>query len=320
LNVVAPISTTKQLSLTAGGDLMIYNDVRAYAGDLLLSAGGLLGVDAQLAANDGGGGLYNIAMSGNTVHFRGGGIDPFSAANVSVIGQQVMIENVVGAQFNVDIAAGGNISIGAGGYVDAGNNAALTTIFGDIVLEDGAQVLATNHVYLDLYGGASRVILNGKPDNPSPSTILAAYAGGPGKVNVAFLNRGSGGIVIDGIETDTTLDGGSGFFVDGKPALVGFGLNLFYGLAIYTYESPAVTALVQAFGDGSAACHFRGTCSGVYTPDAYAAVTTEQSLTLFGGQTTGGGENQFGGTQGLAEQQPQLQFRRTGTRKVGRCT
>ncbi|WP_165904798.1 two-partner secretion domain-containing protein [Sulfurisoma sediminicola] len=321
MNVVGAISSNaKQLSLAAGGDLMIYNGVTSTGGDLLLSAGGLLGIDAPLAATDGAGALYDIAMSGNTVHFRGGGIDPFSAANVSVIGQQVMIENVVGAQFNVDIAAGGNISIGAGGYVDAGNNASLTTIFGDIVLEDGAQVLATNHVYLDLFGGASRVVLNGKPDNPNPSTILAAYAGGPGRVNIAFQNRASGGIIIDGVETDTTEVGHSGFFVNGEPAVLGLGLNLFYGLAIYTYESPAVTALVQAFGDGSAACHFRGTCSGVYTPDAYAAVTTEQSFTLFGGQTTGGGENQFGGTQGSTQQEPQLQFRRTGTRKVGRCT
>jgi hypothetical protein len=134
--------------------------------------------------------------------------------------------------------AGGNLSLNDGGHIWGGYMQMSSpyadvsiAVGGDIRLNDGAHISAANDVYLDLLGPASTLYLNDAPGYANSSYILSDIGTGViGTAHLTFLTRNSGGIVIDGEETTTTIMGGSGFFaVDtSTPALPDAGLEITY--------------------------------------------------------------------------------------------
>ncbi|MDP1734895.1 MAG: filamentous hemagglutinin N-terminal domain-containing protein [Sulfuritalea sp.] len=102
---------------------------------------------------------------------------------------------------------------------------------GDIKLNNGGHIYAANDVYLDLLGGSSKLIMNDGTPGYDPSYVMSDIGTQVvGTTHLAFTGRSAGGIVIDGIETTTTVVGGSGFFAvnSSTPATAGAGLNVTY--------------------------------------------------------------------------------------------
>ena len=160
-----------------------------------------------------------------------------------------------------ELLVGGNLNINDGGYIWAGYmqmsppyTDVSIAVGGDIRLNNGSHINAANDVFLDLLGPTSTLYLNDAPGYANPSHILSSIGGAPPTTHVSFLTRNSGGIVIDGEDTTTTLMGGSGFFtVDtSTPALPGAGLEITYAQqAGDSIAAQLVNALNRAVEDAS---------------------------------------------------------------------
>ena len=128
---------------------------------------------------------------------------------------------------------------------------------GHVTLNDGAHIKApVGDVKLAFLGADSTLYLNDAPGYSNPSYIMAS----PSTVNLAFTNRDSGGIVIDGSETATTVAGGSGFYTGGPPGVgtplaKGAGLVIAYpnpvGLEILAVLANAIERATNAVDAGS---------------------------------------------------------------------
>jgi len=130
---------------------------------------------------------------------------------------------------------GGDLNIGNASYGDkiwAGYNKlspyfpdASIAVGGDINLNNGGHINAANDVYLDLLGSTSTLAMT------DGSYVMSDIGTGVvGTTHLSFLGRNTGGVVIDGIETTTTVVGGSGFFAVNlsTPATAGAGLQITY--------------------------------------------------------------------------------------------
>ena len=127
----------------------------------------------------------------------------------------------VNAGRDLDILAG-TVHNSYGGELNAGRD--LTIIAGNITAdggEGGAHFYAGNDVNLTLTGPGSTISLS------NGGYVLA---GAPTTIYIDFLTRSSGGIMIDGTATTTSLPFESGFFVFGHdtPAVLNSGLLITY--------------------------------------------------------------------------------------------
>ena len=167
---------------------------------------------------------------------------PISLRNGSQItGNYGAVSIISGGQLSLDqsFIVGNGVNIGATGVsldhnsfvfgYSYGNtapaNVEMVISGGDLTLNNGSHIGASNDVLLTLTGAGAEVVLNDAPGE-APSTI---EAGSPTTIHIDFLSRTSGGIIIDGLPTTTTLPGGSGFFANGNPASPGNGLDITYG-------------------------------------------------------------------------------------------
>jgi hypothetical protein len=139
----------------------------------------------------------------------------------------------------------------------------------------------------------SSLYLNGTASNPA---IIESdwYTEGGQTTYIDFLARTSGGIWIDGVETATTVAGGSGFYhyvgPSWLPALEGNGLYITYAQS----QGDICTTMPDL-------CRPPVTATTLVDPCAFdpklctpPPVTVVGSDTVTGDQTAGGGEDEFG--------------------------
>jgi filamentous hemagglutinin family protein len=261
INVTANVTTTNDLGMVTLGPMTVTGAT--------LQAGGHVG----LWANDG------ITLSSATVRSTGasawigsGGVMTFDpVTGVSGIGKG-------------DITAYGSTVEALAGDVYAFTG-------GDISLENGSHLKAGYEVHVDLIGADSTLSLSGPP----PSTIEAS----PTTIYLTFLGRSGGGVLIDGVETTTTLAGGSGFYVGGSPATAGNGLFIAYPNGAL---DPAVANILTNTTTDSTSLN----------DDLNADLAGSGAggpVTSLDDQTAGGGEGEFGDD---GKGKP-------GRRRVGQC-
>ncbi|BAO31225.1 hypothetical protein SUTH_03455 [Sulfuritalea hydrogenivorans sk43H] len=214
VNIAAPVTTTADL-LVAGSAVAVNSSVSAL--DVGLVAGSLtVGNGSGIHATN-----SLVGVVANDVTINGG-----------------YIKTTTG---DLELMVGGNLNIGNasyGGYIWAGYNQSVAyfpdasiLVGGNLKLNNGAHINAANDVYLDLMGSASTLVLNDGTVGYSPSYILSDIGTGiPATTHLAFAGRSSGGVMIDGKETTTTVVGGSGFFAvnTSTPAVAGAGLQIAY--------------------------------------------------------------------------------------------
>ncbi len=116
---------------------------------------------------------------------------------------------------------------------------------GDITLDNGSSILAAHDAIFTLTGPTAQVVLNSAPGE-APSSIKTEAAL---TTHVNFLNRTSGGFVIDGTPGTTTTDGGSGIYALGKPATVGNGLVIVYPSSGGSSNDVAAQVIDQYFAE-----------------------------------------------------------------------
>jgi filamentous hemagglutinin family protein len=202
------------------------------SGDLAAGAG-IMNIDGIVSAQ-------NVNLAAGTLNIGGSGGIWAGNHLVAVVAGDA---NITGGYLktssgDLEMLAGGNLSLNDGGHIWGGYMQMSSpyadvsiAVGGDIRLNDGAHISAANDVYLNLLGPASTLYLNDAPGYANSSYILSDIGTGViGTAHLTFLTRNSGGIVIDGEETTTTIMGGSGFFaVDtSTPALPDAGLEITY--------------------------------------------------------------------------------------------
>jgi filamentous hemagglutinin family protein len=224
--------------IQAGNDLQINGTLGAVNGSFNLSAGNLLAINQAVAASD------DIMMMAPT-------IDIAHAVSASATGQIAVIAENVNLSGNGSISAG-EIDIAASNLTAAGPGAEIWAsagdirgiFLGDVRLNDGAHLKAPlGDVKLAFLGADSMLYLNDVPGYAFSSYIMAS----PNTVNLTFTNRNSGGIIIDGTASTTTVAGGSGFYSGGPP---GVGTPLVEGAGLLVaYPSVAGDKLIAVIAN-----------------------------------------------------------------------
>jgi hypothetical protein len=166
------------------------------------------------------------------------------------------------------------------------------TFSGNLRLNNGAEIVAGDDVTLTFTGTDSSLYLNDSASYPYSSYIQAS----PNTIHLDFTNRTSGGIFIDGVESTTSVSGGSGFFVTNHstPATSGAGLDI---------KHKEVVASVDTCTVNPSLCSSTPTTpTAPSTPDTPPPPATPgtggsgSGIPSVPGQTIGGDSGQFGGT------------------------
>ena len=205
--------------LTLAGSTINISGPATATGDVAIG-GGVININSGVAGQNVvlGTGSLNIGNTGGT-----GGISAVNHLLAVVSGSA----NIAGGYLttgngDLELLVGGSLNLGNasyGGYIWAGynNNAPYPDVSiavgGDLRLNNGGHIDAANDVYLDLLGASSKLVLNDGTAGYAPSYVLTDIGTGvAATTHLTFLNRSSGGVVINGTETTTSVPGGSGFF------------------------------------------------------------------------------------------------------------
>jgi hypothetical protein len=238
INVSAPTQAAGDLA--AAGVVNV--NAPMTAGNNMALGGTIINVNSGVAANN------NIELAATTININ-------STGNVDAGNNVALVAPLFGGTINLDggVTANGTSAAPStingipysgiafvaqnlnadGGHLDAtditGNISGLVS--GSVTLKNGAYFSAGNDIELVLAGGDSTVSLS------NGSHFLADYeTRAPRTIFLDFLTRSSGGVMIDGVATTTSLPGGSGFFVTSHdtPAktTAGGGLEITYANAV----------------------------------------------------------------------------------------
>jgi hypothetical protein len=226
----------------------------------------------------------NITSAQQMLSYLGTGGTININANVTATKEVAMLANDIninGSQVRANNSTGKT-------YLAAGNN---------IKLSNGALVYGGDDVYLALAGSTSTIYLN-EFTGQSASKI---HAGSPNTVNLYFAGRSSGGIVLDGLASNLTTAGKSGFYVGATavPATLGNGLLITYAAPIQV--DPITTNLSGAVDKVDSTTT---PTEDPTSPTTETAETTETATwttatgetILLSSYTTGGTEETFGAT------------------------
>jgi hypothetical protein len=225
-------------SIYASGNLTYSGGITGYTGELAFGAGGNITINGALSANY----VGLIAGVGQTI-FDSGGFDnltfdqaidkiyagyytPTTGSKIDINAAVTATKTFGLAGYDININGGGK-AVSSEGNIKAiaSNNITLTGGYG------GGYINAGDDVRLKLTGSASTLYLNPTSGSSYDAYILSdTYTGVAATTYLAFPNRASGGVMIDGIETTTTAVGGSGFFAvnSSTPATAGAGLQITY--------------------------------------------------------------------------------------------
>ncbi len=225
----------KNIDMNIGGAL----DIGSGYGSTEISANGNMNVHAG-SVNLAYGGLFGYGdtslIASGPVRLDHGRIR--GLGSVTVVGGAVSLDNhsgIIGYSYY-----GGGVFVGAtsaslnngSGIVSfgPGSNVEMVISGGDLTLNNDSHIFAGNDVLLTLTGANAIVSLSnidaitGLPGSPSTIETGAVLT-----THINFLSRASGGIFIDGVDTTTTVAGGSGIYDQGNPASPGNGLEITYG-------------------------------------------------------------------------------------------
>ena len=208
------------------------------ASSLTISGGG--SISGQVVAGG------DITVSSGTFTLGNNDYTALVGNNISVIAQTLnMLTGGIYATNNVNIVSG---SINANNISRITGSNITANVLGDFRLNNGSSLVAGNDVFLTFAGPTSTLYLDDS-SSMSPSTILANASA---TTTLNFLERFSGGVVIDGVDTLSTIVGGSGIFtvniltpaVDGGAGLiVNYSSNLATLLNPILPPNPTVTSV-----------------------------------------------------------------------------
>jgi filamentous hemagglutinin family protein len=235
--------------LQSGNDLAVNGVLGAVNGSINLSAGQQLAIHHVVTATDD---ILLFAPAIDVTHAVS------ASGSINVVGATVDISGIGSlSAATVDIAASDLTMVGPGAEIWASAGDVRGIFLGHVTLNDGAHIKApVGDVKLAFLGADSTFYLNDGPGYAYSSYIMAS----PNTVNLAFTNRESGGIVIDGSETATTVAGGSGFYTGGPPGVgtplaQGAGLEIAYpnpvGREILAVIANAIERATDAVDSGS---------------------------------------------------------------------
>lgn len=225
-------------SIYASGNLTYNSGITGYTGELAFGAGGNITINGALSANY----VALVAGVGQTIFDSGefdnlsfdqsvdkiyaGYYTPTTGSKIDINAAVTATKTFGLAGYDININGGGKVVSSEGNIkAIAGNNITLTGGYG------GGYINAGDDVKLKLTGSASTLYLNPTSGSSYDAYILSdTYTGVAATTYLDFPNRTSGGVMIDGIETMTTVVGGSGFFAAGlgTPATPGNGLQITY--------------------------------------------------------------------------------------------
>jgi filamentous hemagglutinin len=232
-----PVSVTANaFTISGNGSLLGPNNLSlTVSGALNVASGSYVGahLGAAIAAGSAtiNGGLFadgdlSLVSSGQ-VAVNGGHIDAGGVASV-VAGQLNMYGGFIGSYGVGGVSVGATaVSLDNGSIIGAyapTANVGMVISGGNLTLDHGSHILASQDVTLALSGANAQVVLN-TAAGETPSTIETQVLH---TTDITFFGRTSGGVVIDGAPTTTTVAGGSGFYALGNPATLGNGLNIHY--------------------------------------------------------------------------------------------
>jgi hypothetical protein len=210
--------------ISAGGNIDV-GAVSRSVGSLGLAAGGTLRLNGNIDIDG------SLVLSGANV-VADAPLEAGATLNTFVSAGALNLSNGAGiyAGYNLLVNAGGEINLSNGSWLEAGNevnlagsaikvnggvygggvyayNNIFAKVLGNITLDNNAYFEAGNDIMLRLASANSEVSLsNGSYMLADSVTQL------PATIFIDFLTRTSGGVMIDGTATTTTLPGGSGFF------------------------------------------------------------------------------------------------------------
>lgn len=162
-----------------------------------------------------------------------------SAGNGSLNGQitltsggDIVLNNASSISNAVPLAPVANIALAAAG---------------NLKLNNGSRVQASDDVSISLTGAASSLILNETSGLAASSIVSDMVTGVAATTYLSFTNLAERGIIIDGVATTTSVANGSGFFTidPSTPAVLGAGLQIVYGIA--SGVDPVATELGTIF-------------------------------------------------------------------------
>ena len=235
----------RNISMDRGSGIYGYNAVAVNANVLSMDHNSSIGGYYAASVSVGG----SISMDHGSGIFGDYGVSVVSSGPITlrndsgIAGRRNGVASIIsGGQLSLDnsFIFGNGVSIGATGvsldhnsvvFSNGNGNGAPANVKmvisgGDLTLDNGSHIGASHDVILTMTGASAQVVLN-RVAGESPSTILA---GSHAITHINFLNRSSGGIIIDGAPTTTTVYGGSGFFARNlnTPSSPGNGLEITY--------------------------------------------------------------------------------------------
>lgn len=261
--------TPGKVRLAAAGDLTTGGALSYSSSDVTLSAGGKLQIDHAV---DG----ANVTLNGGNIQL-GSGVTGSSSLKFS----------------GTDLVANGYG--GTSTFLKATSGAVTGIVSGNIKLTEGAYISGSTNVALTLNGTASTLYLN------EASSAYASYllAGLPSTITLDFTNRSTGGVVINGVATTTSVANGSGMFVTSlsNPAAAGSGLTLKYGItAPPSVVTDVITTVTSSTSSTTTSTTSSTQTSNVPPPPPPPTTGGTSTLPTVGNQTIGGTAGQFGST------------------------
>jgi hypothetical protein len=212
LTIDTALSTPGTLQLTSGAGLAINATLGGYNVEL---GAPTIDINAPVTASN------NAALGGATINLYAG----VTANGTSATKSSIVIDGIAYAYSGVAFAAKDVYAYGGSAFLHATDSTSDVSglVTGNIALDNGAYFRAGHDIDLTLRGSDSTLSLS------NGGHLLAGI---PLTIHLDFQGRTSGGIKIDGVETTTSVLGGSGMFVvvDGNivPARLGAGLELAY--------------------------------------------------------------------------------------------
>ncbi|MBK6908141.1 MAG: filamentous hemagglutinin N-terminal domain-containing protein [Rhodocyclaceae bacterium] len=252
------LGASSKVSFSAGSRLQFAGGWGVASRDLSLTAGTLEVANGTVLGNQ-------ITASAGTLSMNSsGGMTASAKATTTLSGGATMYGGafITTANGELKLKAGGDIRLDTGSYLYAGTSAgaingnlALETA-GDLTLNDGSYFKAYDDIRMALTGADSVATLNSTA-GVGASYILSDYGTGVAATTyLEFSGRSAGGIVIDGVETNRSSAGGSGFFNvnSSTPAVEGAGLKVTFGV-----PAASVDAVTNALDDALEAVANDGT-------------------------------------------------------------
>lgn len=305
-NVILNPGTSGSVYIGAAGNLTIGQNLSySTTGNVKAEAGGILRVaSGNYLTNSGG----SVTLAANTLDLTSGGyIDGYGGVtgtftgNATLSGSGAYITTKNGA---LDIDVTGDLTLSGNAYFFAGSSTpdagytpdVKVSVGGNLKVNTGAMIKAYDDIGLTLKGAASTLYLN-ELTGQTASKVWSDIGMPIGTTKIDFTARESGGIVIDGVQTASTVAGGSGLFAGSAstPATsTATGLTVVYVVPPATQTAAQTTTALTTATNSVKADSTPTSANAAPLPPA-TNTGSGGALALNQTGTVGGGEGTFGG-------------------------